>query len=477
MMKWAERLRTLTVVVGLASFMILAVGAALLSHIMTRSAYETIALVARDTALSLNHLFSNMIWPRYAEFVASAHQFDATALSEHLMTRNLMAEAAQLTRGTRILKFKIYDRQGLTVFSSRPEEIGVNKYSSPGLQAALTGHSTSTLEYREVFAAARGDMNNVNIVQSYLPIFTATDPQQAVAVLEVYTDVTTTYRQVSVDVRQSVIAVMAVFSVAFLLILYITSNAEREIERRRNENRSLSVAKQEAEMANRAKSLFLANMSHELRTPLNAIIGFTEMIEQEYYGPVGDRRYATYAGHVLEAGRHLLKIINDVLDLSKIEAGKMPVEPVRVDTAHLALSTLRLVEHDATAAGVAMASDIPSTLPRLTTDPGKLRQVLLNLLSNAIKFTPPGGSVTLTVKALPEHVVFRVTDTGVGIRREDLAKAMAPFGQIGHPFNRRTGGTGLGLPLSKQLVELMGGRLDIDSLPGKGTTVSIALPL
>lgn len=475
---WAAKLRALTVIVGVASFLIMSAAAAVLGHFIARNAFDNIAVVAQNTASSLNQLFSNVLWPRYSGFITSAHQWDAATLALHPASRDLLAEADMLTAGTRILKFKIYNTQGLTVFSSRPEEIGSNKYESPGLQKALAGQITSQLEHRARFAAARGDLADVQIVQSYLPV-RATAEGFVIAILEVYTDVSEPYALVRGNVREAVGIMLVVLAVAVIMIVVVTYRAERELEKRRRENSELAAAREQAETANRAKSLFLANMSHELRTPLNAIIGFTEMIRGEYLGPISEKRYLAYTDHVLEAGRHLLLIINDVLDLSKIEAGKMVAELAPVDAAELVRSTLRLVERDAVAAGIAIAAELPQDLPEVTADAGKLRQVLLNLLSNAIKFTAPGGRVTVMAAAVggEKNMLICVNDTGVGIDPRNMAQALAPFGQIGHPFIRRAGGTGLGLPLSKQLVELMGGELLIDSKPGIGTSVSIRLPL
>ena len=476
MAKWLAWLRTLTFVIGVAAFVILGAAAAFLSEMLARDAHKNIALVAEDMALSLNSLFSNTIWPDYAGFVASAHQLDAAALPAQPEIARLLVEAEALTAGTRILKFKLFDRRGRTVFSSRPDEIGSNRYSSPGLQAALAGGIVSALEYRPVFAAAGGDLRNLHVVQSYLPIQPAGTAEPA-AVLEVYTDVTATHRQLISNIHAAQAAVFGVFGTAFLLILFIANYSEREVLRRRQENLALDLARREAEMASHAKSRFLANMSHELRTPLHAIIGFTEMIQQQYLGPIGNPRYLPYAGYVLEAGRHLLKIINDVLDLSKIEAGRMTFEPALIDIAELAQSTLRLVRRDAEAVQVTLESDIATDLPVIETDPDKLRQILLNLLGNAVKFTPPGGRITLTVAVRANQLHIAIADTGIGMRPQDIPEALTPFGQIGSPMSRKAGGTGLGLPLSKQLVELLGGHFQITSTPGLGTTASLRLPI
>ncbi|MCH8092635.1 MAG: PAS-domain containing protein [Proteobacteria bacterium] len=239
----------------------------------------------------------------------------------------------------------------------------------------------------------------------------------------------------------------------------------------------LSIARDEAEAANRAKSEFLTLMSHELRTPLNAIIGFSEIIKGEMFGPVGTDRYRDYAGDVHESGRHLLALINDILDLSKIEAGKLELDESDVDVAEVIHSCLRLVRERAGNGGVRLVTEIPEDLPALRFDERKLKQILINLLSNAVKFTPAGG--TVTVKAwfrADSGYVFQVIDTGIGIAIEDIPKALTSFGRIDSKLARKYEGTGLGLPLTKSLVELSSGSMDLQSEVGIGTTVTVRFP-
>ncbi|MCH8098549.1 MAG: PAS-domain containing protein [Proteobacteria bacterium] len=239
----------------------------------------------------------------------------------------------------------------------------------------------------------------------------------------------------------------------------------------------LAVARDQAEGANRAKSDFLALMSHELRTPLNAIIGFSEIIKSEMMGPLGNPKYREYASDVFDSGQHLLGLINDILDLSKIEAGKMELEEDDVDVAEVIGSCLRLVMERATKDGVKLATEIPDDLPALHIDERKLKQILLNLLSNAVKFTPEGGSVTVKTWFRPESgFVIQVADTGVGIALEDIPKALTPFGQVDSRIDRKYEGTGLGLPLTKSLVEKHSGSLDLQSEVGIGTTVTVRFP-
>jgi PAS domain S-box-containing protein len=226
-----------------------------------------------------------------------------------------------------------------------------------------------------------------------------------------------------------------------------------------------------------AKSNFLANMSHELRTPLNAIIGFSEAIHREEFGAVGVPKYVEYANDISDAGKHLLSIINDILDLSKIETGKMALYESTIDISEVVSGCLLLVKDRAIANDVAMNIDIVENLAPLFADEKMLKQVLINILSNAIKFTPDGGDVRLNIWSQPDTgCVFQITDTGIGIALEDIPVALSPFDQIDSDLNRSFDGTGLGLSLSKSLVELHGGSLDLQSELDVGTTVTFRLP-
>jgi len=236
-------------------------------------------------------------------------------------------------------------------------------------------------------------------------------------------------------------------------------------------------AKETAEIANRAKSEFLANMSHELRTPLNSIIGFSQILTEEMYGKLGDEKYAEYAADILASSTHLLALIGDILDISKIEAGELKVEDVDLNLGAAIDHALRMVDERSRKKGLEMDAALPDGSPVLRADPRHLRQMLLNLLTNAVKFTDRGGSVTVT-GGLGEDggIEIAVIDTGVGIAPENIKKVLEPFGQVAHSMTRDHEGTGLGLPLVKSLIELHGGRLAIDSTVGEGSRVSIAFP-
>jgi signal transduction histidine kinase len=251
-----------------------------------------------------------------------------------------------------------------------------------------------------------------------------------------------------------------------------------DVTAQRRLERALIEARQEAEAGSRAKSEFLASMSHELRTPLNAVIGFSELIHGEMLGSdaAAYRRYRDYAGDIRDSGNHLLGLINDILDFSKTEAGEMQLVQDPVDLGELVDSAVRMLKPRAERAGITLAGGVPAQLPSVLGDGMRLRQVLLNLLSNAIKYTPESGRVSVTVEASGDSVILKVTDTGIGIAPEDISIVLEPFRQIDNDLNRRNPGTGLGLPLTKRLVELHQGVLELESIVGRGTTALVRLP-
>lgn len=238
----------------------------------------------------------------------------------------------------------------------------------------------------------------------------------------------------------------------------------------------LEVAQIASDEANQQKSDFLASMSHELRTPLNAILGFAEIMKKQYLGPVGNTRYLEYADDIHKSGSHLLSLVNGLLDLSKIEAGKFDLDLQKLRLAVVTDQSLKMVEHLASDKGIALECTLAPEADAVMADERALRQVLVNILGNALKFTPDGGRVQLASAAgRPGMAEIRITDTGAGIRESDIPKILEPFFQVREEGFRKHTGTGLGLPVSRKLIELMGGSLTIESQVGQGTTVIILL--
>ncbi len=251
-----------------------------------------------------------------------------------------------------------------------------------------------------------------------------------------------------------------------------------DISLRKQMEISLRVAKEQADAANQAKSTFLANMSHELRTPLNAIIGFSEMMVKSTFGPLGNEKYVEYLGDIHLSARHLLEIINEVLDMSKIEAGRLELDEDIFDVAQLIQAVARMMDSRAFSGGLKIKQSVPADLPPLYADPRLVRQILINLVGNAVKYSNPGGTIEMQALIFEDGAMrIIVSDQGIGIPSNRIKDALEPFGQVGQPVETRgIQGTGLGLPLAKAMVELHGGSLELESQVNLGTTVTVDFP-
>jgi signal transduction histidine kinase len=267
--------------------------------------------------------------------------------------------------------------------------------------------------------------------------------------------------------------------VAWPIILH-SQKLIKALERKKRELTGLAVAlaqsRDQAEASNRSKITFLANMSHELRTPLNAIIGFSELIRDEKNGPIGQRLYLDYAADINDSGRRLLDIINSVLELSKLESGDMDFSPEPVDLQQMICECLRELKGDADRAALTIENNA-AVRADILADQRLAKRVLFNTLSNAIKFNRAGGTVRIELTTAPEEATVTIVDSGIGMTPDEIVEALRPFHQIDTSLGRRYGGTGLGLPLAKALIEHQGGQLLIDSEPGVGTSLVMIFPL
>ena len=346
-----------------------------------------------------------------------------------------------------------------------------------GFDTAIKGDVKSEIEFEPRITIFDRVVTDRHTVSSYIPIFEADDHRKPVAVFEIYDDIT----GLLAEFRESEIRT-GMFLGSVLLLIYaslVMMVVRSELVAKRNQEARVRMANAaaRADAASTAKSEFLANMSHELRTPLNAIVGFSEVMKEGLLGPVTPRPYAEYVRHIWVAASHLTDIIGNILDLSKIDAGKVTVEKSRVALPETILLVCGMMHDKASKRGIALTHDIEPGIDAIVTDAVKLRQILLNLLSNAIKFTGAGGQVMLRIGRAADGIEFSIRDTGIGMDDAGIKIAMSPFGQVESPFSRMHEGTGLGLPLTQRLVALIGGRMDISSEKGVGTLVKVTLPI
>lgn len=340
---------------------------------------------------------------------------------------------------------------------------------------AAEGIAYSFLVIDRPFSLPSGEDRKGTLLRTFIPI---SGGGRISEILEVVYDVTPAWQNTLYLQWVSIGALIGLLSLLFIMLRWYTSRSESIIEIQHEQHADLEAAKTKAEEESVEKSKFLANVSHELRTPLNSIIGFSEILKDEVMGPLGSAQYKEYATDIHASGTHLLSLINDILDFSKADANKLDIEYQETDVTKLLKNCLRLIAQRAEAASIQLIPDFADEHVVTMTDPKRLKQVVLNLLTNAVKFTPPHGKITLHCKQdlLNKKVIVAITDTGVGIAEKDISKVMSAFGQVKNEYSSKSEGTGLGLPLTRKLVELMDGKFVISSKLGEGTTVTLTFP-
>ncbi len=417
----------------------------------------------------------------YYEFQQAANQF---------LGRAIMVQANLYTKQS--AKLLSVTPGAMPSATGLPPDVQMNEAATQErrarLQKALLGQKTSVVAEDSRFPNLSGGQSEGTLVHSFVPIFSRNYVPQVFAiddaqkyvqgVMEVYVDVTPQWQRLSMFAYVGMGSVAALFMLILGLLWIFTNKAEGIIAKQYESNVELASQASAAEAESRNKSLFLANVSHELRTPLNAIIGFSEIMMNELMGQFENAQYLDYVKDIHGSGKHLLSLINDILDFSKAEAGKLDLQVEEVDITKVVRNSIRLVQPRAESANVQLLEDIPREHFILSTDAKKVKQVMLNLLSNAVKFTNAGGSVKTTIwrQISDEAVMIEIKDTGIGIAAKDIARAMSPFGQVDNALSRKYEGTGLGLPLTKKFVELIGGKFDIKSEEGVGTTITFSIP-
>jgi signal transduction histidine kinase len=455
----------------------LLVGAGLLMAVMNHIWYvEGIERAAERYNVALARVLSNVVWPQFRADILAPRDAGEQSGRNEAWRAALTQEIAALARDTAVVKIKLYRADGSTAYSTDSTETGEDGDDNSGFLAAINGEVESELEFEDEINGFDKVVSDRNTVSSYVPIFDKDDPRKVVAVFEIYDDITALLAQFRDAEKRTSLFVASLFVSIYACLIMIIGRSELAAKRHYENGLRLADAAARADAASTAKSEFLANMSHELRTPLNAIVGFSEVMKNGLLGPVTPRPYAEYVRHIWAAASHLTDIIGNILDLSKIDAGKVTVEKARVALPETVVLVCGMMQDKASQRGITLTQEIDPSLDTIVTDPVKLRQILLNLLSNAIKFTNRGGRVALRVDRAGAMVEFAIRDTGIGMDDAEIKIAMSPFGQIESPFSRIHEGTGLGLPLTQRLVTLIGGRLEISSQKSVGTLVTVTLP-
>ena len=460
---------------ALGSGAIILLAGALLFLGIRQHAISDLERMAERNSASITRSYANALWPRYRDFIANTAQMEPASIRTHPRTAALRRDTLELLRGLPVVKVKIYDLTGRTVFSTESSQIGKDKSDNPGFLAARSGKIVSALYHRDRFSAFEQEISDRDLLSSYVPISGANGTIEGVA--EVYCDLTPHLANVRASVRSQLLTLILVLAALYGLLLWFASHRNRVIARQHRENLALAAEAAAVAEESRLKSEFLANMSHELRTPLNAILGFSDSMRKQLFGELGSERYQTYADDIWTSGRLLQGIVDDVLDMAKIENGSLMLSDDDIELRDLLGACSRIMTPIAQKKHVSIRMVRPPETIRLRCDQRRLSQALLNLASNAVKFSHDHGEVAIQVTTEKEGgLLVTVADQGIGIRAEDIPLVMRPFGQVSSSYSRTHGGTGLGLPIARSFIELHGGSLAIESAEGAGTTVVVRIP-
>jgi signal transduction histidine kinase/ActR/RegA family two-component response regulator len=458
----------------------IAVAAFALGWLYRQAAERELVRVGEYSNIAHAVTFANAVWPEHGDYlIHTAPTLSVDQLKAHPATARLHAQLSALAGGTPVAKVKIFSTSGLTLYSSEAKQIGESKYNTPAIEAARAGSVTSQLSFRPKFQAFHRELDNRDMLSSYIPI-RGGDGTTVVAVFELYEDMTPLLTSIHAAQYKAVAMSVLVMLTLYVALLVVVRHGARTIEKQRDELLSardeIARTRDDAQRASRAKSLFLANMSHEIRTPMHGILGMAELLSGTGLDPTQRKFVET----IRRSGKGLLTLLNEALDLSKVESGKLQIELRPFELRALVDDVVNLMVARATEKQLTLAATVVTTLPQAVKgDAMRLRQVLANLLGNAIKFTERGavGVRVQPVDGDHRRVRFEVRDSGIGIGPEQLERLFQPFEQADSSTTRRFGGTGLGLSISKQLIELMGGTIGVQSTTGRGTTFWFEVPL
>jgi two-component system, cell cycle sensor histidine kinase PleC len=468
---------------SIGSLIIIVVATMVAGNAFHAQSIDDITRLTEKNNASIAQGYVEAVWRSYQEKLKKIGSMSPEELRSDEEIRSFAHETVRYFKRMPILRVNIYSSSGALLLTSTVNaSVTLNdKDSSPDKQFILsqlrgTAVSSQTLNKVTLAGGEEG-----RILQTLVPIqIRAADGSSpgSEGVVEMLYDMSTTWNRFSMVRNVGTGGIISTFILFLLMLMVMSRRAEGIITKQHEANIELAAAAASAQAESKDKSQFLANVSHELRTPLNAIIGFSEIIKNTTIEDLGATKFQEYIHDINSSGVHLLSLINDILDFSKAEAGKLEVEVSEMNANKLVYNCVRLVTPRAEAAQVSVIEALPKEPLNMVCDSKKFKQILLNLLSNAVKFTPPGGEVKVSAWAemATDSYVFEVRDSGIGIAPKDIARAMSPFGQVDSTLSRKYDGTGLGLPLTKKFVELMGGEFAIESEVGKGTTIRFSLP-
>ncbi|WP_041404555.1 sensor histidine kinase [Rickettsia massiliae] len=454
-------------------------------------------MIVKQVALEhtkIVELYTDNIWNTHQNVINKLHKFGYLKLLQDQDFINFAKITAQWFTSLNI-NISLYDLKGNKFITSNMLHMySVDNYKDDSLVEMVTAKIdkfffksfTSKAPLRDAFEGITSHIllprvvienesdltvEEASFVTSYIPVIDNNLDFPVAAVLEINTNITSQWQNITSLEQKVFITFIIIFIIFCTIIISNTNYARQIIEEQLETNRNLKARIVKVEKTSSSNTKFFANISHELRTPLNAIIGFSEILMSERDA----EKSKNYIKDINDAGKHLLSMINDILDLSKASADKLKVDSMDLDLNKLISSSLILVKPRADQAEVALISRLPKEHVVIKADPKRLKQVFLNLLSNAVKFTNSGGSVTIALEKdeLAKLVYIKVIDTGIGIEEKDIPKTLSVFGQIDSELSRKYEGTGLGLPLTKKLVELMNGKFDLQSKINEGTTITI----
>ena len=465
-----RRFRRRFAVISTAVTLVVAIGVALvIGHTYSRMLTHIGDIRANEIATA----FYGETTRRTGEFLTAARKMPADALRAHPETLRIAEIAKVHIRGTRLMRLAIHDADGRVLFSTAPASIGTHPISRGELDTIRATDAPATSMPVMPSLSSDDAEKERTAYKAAIPI-RAADGERIIVTLA---SDTAGYRTVIVsNLLLSVVAVVgALFAVLGMLIFYV--GRDRVLQEQQQKNVALTESVRLAEEASRLKSRFVASMGHELRTPLNAIIGFSEAMKAKVFGPLGSGKYEEYATTIHSSGKHLLAVVDDILDMARIEGGKAVLNETIFSLRAALANCAQVIVSEAERHGLVFACRVPDGLPALRGDEAKIKQIVLNLLANAVRYTPRGGRVSLSAEQRADgSIAIAVTDNGIGIPADQLQSVFEPFRQVENERVKKSGGLGLGLNIAKSFAELHAARLWLESEPGRGTVVCLALP-